>query len=230
MKKIVPLLLSLASLSSLCAQVVIVNPGIPNKETAIYREQIGKDLSVLEQHISHQIQDGHAWLEFRSLSQRADLLLRLDPENLFSYFSELTNKSKFNVIRRSNEVLENTTAAGKDELIISDFNALPIILRGFPWGARNFARISLLGTASSQEFSFELTVIGKESLKLLGKSWECWKVQIGLSGFWGGLVGKTTLWFDTQASHVLVRSEGPLAGPGSPSHILELKDYSATEN
>jgi hypothetical protein len=73
----------------------------------------------------------------------------------------------------------------------------------------------------------DLAVAGKESLTLDGKTYECWKVQIGVSGFLGSIMssimGKSLYWFSTDPTHYLVRSEGPTSAPGSPRQVVELQ-------
>jgi hypothetical protein len=119
--------------------------------------------------------------------------------------------------------------AKPDELIIADdFVSLPVILRGFPWESTKSAHLVTLGSGGfGRSFSVDLVVAGKETLTLNGKTYECWKVQIGVGGFLGSIMssimGKSLYWFSTDPTHYLVRTEGLATAPGSPRQVVELQ-------
>ena len=132
------------------------------------------------------------------------------------------------VIRRTTEILKAAPHPKPGELMIGDFNSLPVTLRGLPWGTFTSVNLVTLGaTGRGQQFSLKLTVVGRESISAGGKTYDCWHVQIGLGGFMGSLMGKSSYWFLANAPHFLVKSENPSGGPGSPLQKWELQGYSA---
>jgi hypothetical protein len=112
--------------------------------------------------------------------------------------------------------------------LIGDFISLPVSFRGLPWGAFTSVNLVTLGaTRGGQQFSVQLTVAGRQSISAGGKTYDCWKIQLGLGGFLGALLAKSTFWYAVEAPHILVRSEAPTGGPGSPMRVTELQLYSA---
>jgi len=130
-------------------------------------------------------------------------------------------------VRRTADYRDLKVKAGADDLPVTDLGSLPVVLRGFPWGQRSSAKISYVGNTmgGGSSFSFELNVVGKETLTAAGRSWECWRVTTGLGGAFSLVMAKTDWWFAVEGTHPLIKSSGPLAGPGSPTRVLLLQSY-----
>jgi hypothetical protein len=226
------LLVLLAALAASAApargQVLIRNPSLPAEEVAVYSEKVGSDSWTVTQTLSLRSEKGDSFYEFTSSSPESDVSMRLDAATLFPRDSQVITRSGDSVIRRTTEILKAAPHPKADELVIGDFNSLAVTLRGLPWG--NFSTLNLvaLGTGSrGRQFSFQLTAAGRESVSAGGKTYDCFKVQLGIGGFMGAFVGKSTYWFFADAPHFLVKSEGPTGGPGSPIQRSELQTYSA---
>ncbi len=210
------------------AQVIIRNPSLPDQESMAYTEKIGNDSWTVRQTMSLKSENGDSWYEFISMSPESDVSMRLDAATLFPRYSEVTTCNADSVVRRTTEIIEATLHPKPNELVIGDLNSLPTTLRGLPWGTFTSVNLVTLGVArGGQQFSMQLTVVGRESISVGGKAYDCWKVQWGVGGFLGALVGKTSYWFAAEAPHYLVKSEGSSAGPGSPQRVRELQSYSA---
>lgn len=218
-------LLSGLAVSGAAAQVIIRNPSIPSEEHIVYSQSEGGQVGSLSDDVHLVTEAGKTWLEVRQLSIKTDAYFRFEPDNLFLIHSELTTRENGVVIRRSTDVLEVKASFKPDELPITDPAALFFMLRGFPWGERDSARVVFLGSGGSPAFSFSLSVKGKETLSIQGRSLECWKAELGMDGVFGALVPRTRLWFLVAAPHYMVRYEGLSGAPGSPKRILELHDY-----
>ena len=153
----------------------------------------------MSQSLSLKSTKGDSWYEFRSSSPESDLVMRLDPSTLFPRSSEVITHSADSVIRRTTEILKATPHPKPGELMIGDFNSLPVTLRGLPWGTFTSVNLVTLGaTGRGQQFSLKLTVVGRESISAGGKTYDCWHVQIGLGGFLGSLMGKSSYWFSRE--------------------------------
>ncbi len=169
---------------------------------------------------------GKSWLEWTTKAAEGDTAVRFEPKTLFPVAIDATTRTKDAVIRRQTEFLQNLHSAASDELVIADLSSLVFALRGFPFERVSHARLVFLGAnASSGDYSLELNVLAVQKVTVGGKSWDCLPVEVGLTGIYGPFVGKTRLWFAAAAPHLLIRSEGPLGGPGSPLRTLELVTY-----
>jgi hypothetical protein len=209
-------------------QVLIQNPSLPAEEVAVYSEKIGNDSWSVTQTLSLRSEKGDSFYEFKSSSPESDMSIRIDAATLFPRDSEVIMRSGDSVIRRTTEILKAVPHPKANELVIGDFNALTVTLRGLPWGSFSTVTLVALGASTrGQQFSFQLTAAGRESVSAGGKSYDCWKVQLGVGGFMGAFVGKTTYWFLADAPHFLVKAEGPTGGPGSPIQRWEIQTYSA---
>jgi hypothetical protein len=210
------------------AQVLIRNPSLPAEESAVYTERIGEDSWTITQTLSLRSEKGDSWYEFKSSSPESDVSIRLDAVTLFPRDSEVITRSGDSVIKRTTEILKAAPHPKANELVIGDFNSLAVMLRGLPWGAFTTVNLVTLGASGrSQQFSFQLTVTGREKVSAGGKTYDCWKAQLGLGGLMGTFFGKSSYWFLADAPHFMVKSEGPSGGPGSPIQRSELQSYSA---
>jgi hypothetical protein len=202
-------------------------PSLPAKEHFIYARKIGDKVDVVETSSRLVDSEGGSWYEFTSHSPEQDLVLKLDPATLIASYSEVTSRAKNATLRRVTTVLENRNPAQPDEIVVSGMDSLPYTLRAFPWGSRQRASISFLGTGLGGSFRFDLSVEGKETISVAGRDVECWKAQLSLGGLLGSFFGRSYLWYSTDPPHYLVKSETASAGPGSPTSILTLQSYSA---
>jgi hypothetical protein len=216
--------------SPLGAQLVIGNPSLPLEESFVYTERTQDQVLTVSQGMVFRSANGDSWYEFTSKSPASEVTIRVDAVTLAARSSLVVTRSADSVIRRTTEILEAKPRAKAGEIVIGDYVSLPVVLRGLPWGSFTQANVVALGaTRGGQPLSVQLTVAGRESISAGGKSWECWKVQLGLAGLLGAFFAKSTYWFAVEAPHVLVKSEIPSGGPGSPVQTLELQSYSARQ-
>lgn len=209
------------------AQVKLTNPGWNHGESAAYSESVGSASKTVETSLRLVGEGGSARWEYRSVSAELEALYRLDPLSLISLSSETLTKSPDASVRRTSEYRDLKLKAQPDEVVVTDFASLPVVLRGFPWGQRTSAKITTVGLGmGGSGFSFDLNVVGKEKVTAAGKVWECWHVTTGLGGAFSLLVPKSDWWFAVEGSHPLVKTSGPSGGPGSPMRTLVLQSYS----
>ena len=219
----VPILLASPLLAAPAgAQMVLHPPPMPQEETLVYTARIGDDSWLVTQSIRLTSEAGKSWYEVQTASPEADVSMRLDPVTLFPWSSEVVSRSGDSVVRRTTEVLKAEPHPKANELVVGDFNALPITFRGLPWGTFSSVNLVFLGSTRVQSFALQLSVVRRETISAGGKPYDCWKVQIGLGGLFGTILGKSSYWFSADAPHYLVRSETPSGGPGSPSQTWEL--------
>jgi hypothetical protein len=230
MPKRILALVSLAALSSLALGAQAAPPAPAAEELFVYSRTVGDKKDEVEIRTRPVIVDGTSFIEVTTRSSDQEGLFRLDPETLLTTYSDITTRSKDATIRRITSILENRYKPKEGEILVSGLDTLGQSLRRFPWGKGRKAKLVFLGSGGGN-FSFELGVSGKETLAIGGRGIECWKAQVGLSGIFGGMFGKTSLWYSAEGaaegSGYLVKSEGPSGGPGSPNSVMELKSYSS---
>jgi hypothetical protein len=210
------------------AQVPTLNPMIPDEETLVYTRSVGDKKESIEYRLALKKAKEGAYYELKSVSPGSEATYRLDASTLVATYSDVTTTKPDSKVRRTMQVLESKPRLKPDELLLSDFESFGQTLRGFPWGQRQKAKLVFMGNEGGGMFSLELTVSGKETITAGGRSYECWKAQVGLGGILGAAFAKTSLWYAIAEPHVLVRSEGPQGPPGSPTALTELESYSSS--
>jgi hypothetical protein len=232
---------ALAALAFICAASLAASPQIaaspavrpgaplPASERFVFARTVGDKHDLVETRIRLVSEKGENWYELTSHSTEQDLLLKLDPLTLLANYTEVTSRGKDATLRRVTTILENKSSVGPDEIILTGFESLPYTLRAFPWGLRQKAKISFMGASGGGSFRFDIGVAGKETIAVGGQGIECWKAQLSLSGIMGTFFGKSYLWYSTAYPHYLVKSESASAGPGSPTSVLTLVSYTASD-
>ena len=218
----------LAVAGGLSAQVILVNPGIPDNEKIIYQSSAAGVVGQTSYATALVSEGGRTYYEVHTKASDSEVISRLDSRNLSGFWSDQTEKSATSTIRRTTEIISNTAVSKADELQLSDLNSLLTALRGFPWDKTKYAKLVFVGAANYMGgMNLELNVLGKETVKIPAGTWECYKMQMGLNGILGGLVPKSNFWYAVKSPHVLIRYEGA-TGPGSPVRVLELRSYESS--
>lgn len=201
---------------------------LPAEERFVYARTIGDKRDEVEIRTRLVSSEGATYRELTMRSSNQDGLFKLDPATLFATYSDITTRGKDATIRRVTTIEENRAKPKGNEVFVSGVDSLGQTLRLIPWERQQKAKLVFVGSSGGDNFNFELSVSGKETIVAGGRGIECWKVQLGLSGIFGGLMGKTSLWFTTGNPSFLVKSSGPSAGPGSPTSLMELESYSSS--
>jgi hypothetical protein len=200
---------------------------LPAQERFVYLRKIGDKVDDLVLNTRLVKDADETFYELTTQAPDQTGYYKLSPETLFGYYSDITTRTKDTVIRRTTTIIENRIKLKDNELLLSSTDTISQTLRIFPWGRVPKARIVFPGfSENSSGFSFELTVLGKETININGKEYPCWKAQLGLGGIFGAVFGKTLLYFSTTSPSYLLKSDGVVGPPGTPRTILELKNYS----
>jgi hypothetical protein len=213
--------------ASAAAEAGLVNPGIPAREDYTYSRVSGGKTETVSISLVYREEGGKAWYDYQSRDPDTESLARLDAPDLFATYSESTSRSAGAAIRRTTTILESSAAPAPDALLLAGFETMPQALRGYPFGARRKARLEFVGSGSGGGFALEFSVLGRETISSGGRSWDCWKTQIGLGGLLAAF-GKTHIWYSVASPNVMVRSEGASGPPGSPQVVMELQRYAAS--
>jgi hypothetical protein len=219
------LIILLLSLSSLVfSQITLINPGIPLTESISYNQIVDGVVESIKVEVESVNEDNNHWLEYRTFSREQEVFIKFDPDNLTAFYSEVWDKKADSTVHSITQIIENKKIVKDNELLITDMYGFLLSLRGFPWEEENSAEIVFLN--GSSDFKLDLKIKGKETLQIDDKTYECWKVQIGMGGIMGAIFPKSYYWYTINAPHFLIRSEGS-GMPRNPKTILEIKSYSS---
>jgi len=208
------------------AEVVIANPGLADHEALSYTETIDALSRPFEVTLTLN-PAAPARYEYHSVGADLESTYRLDPATLLSLSSDSTTRGPDATVLRTADYRNLKVKPGKDDLLVTDMGSLPAVLRGFPWGKATFAKILYVGNTSyaGSAIAFELQVEGRQSIAAAGRTWDCWHLTTGLGGALGLVLAKTEWWFAVEGTHPLIKTSGPLGGPGSPTRTLLLQNY-----
>jgi hypothetical protein len=204
------------------AQHPLVDPGIPNGETAMYAVTAGKDTAVMTQRIVKKNNNSRVVYEVISESSLDDMKLIIDASRMTVEYSWVRRKRPGLVVETETKTVTNTIKTEANELSVSDFSGLLIMLRGFPFGKLHAVKLRM-----AQGSGFVLNAVNTRmvDVKIAGNVIRCYEIELALDGFLGAFMPKTYFWYSQQRPHYLVRYQGQMAGPGSPPLVMELTGY-----
>ncbi len=207
------------------AQVLLIDPGIPDGERTSYVSLRGDVSETVTESVVILKEDGREFYEVQSRSEPQDITLKLDKETMaiVSVHSVRRLKGATFDLRVTTTDVEEDLEEG--EVRLADFTALPYVLRGFPFGKIKSVKVRSLRGGAGRAFAMTVKAKGKETVKLSGGEVECYKLEIGMDSFWQRFFPKTDVWYSDEPPHHMVRYEGPGGPPGSPKRIVELVEY-----
>lgn len=227
--------------SAAYAQIQLLDPGIPEREYLIYTERVGEKIQQITTETRKVRMDGRLVFEVSGRSPTSESRMLIDAISMSCFFSETLEQRSDATVKRSTDIRDIKYKPKPDELVIADFNSLYFVLRGFPWASGKTAKLYFLGSGGADgtagggssasgagtsfgnaAFAFELKVVGKETIIVGGRSWQCWKVEMGLSGIFGAFFRKSNFWYSVDAPCLMVKFEGMQGPPGTPLKTLEL--------
>jgi len=204
---------------------------LPASEAFTYERTIAGVKDLLKVELARKEEKGRTWYELRSQAPDESADFVLDPLELAVLRSDVTTDDKAAKMRRVTEILEERYRPAPDELVIGATAPFQQRLRLLPFAKGLTYKVLFQGSAAATAFTLQLTVAARETVQAGGRSWDCWRLELGASGglglLMGSLIGKTRYWYAAEWPHVLVRTEGSSGGPGSPQLVMELVSYSA---
>jgi len=219
---------------SLPAQINLINPSFPEKESFTYvrnsdrgTEMVSVEMRLIEPSAADGSEQpsSRRHYAYRMESDSKDMLVKLAADTLRVFYSEVRLKNSHSTVFRTNEIVQQNKPTGPGELLICDGNGLDVSLRGFPW--KKYDQADLVFLNGSDKFKFGAKVDGRETLRLNGTAYECYKMQLSFGGFIGSFFPKSYFWYSVEVPHILVRAE--VAGMmGEDSYELELVSYSGS--
>jgi hypothetical protein len=204
------------------ATPALVDPGIPNNETCSYKVTLGKDVYASVMRTPQKTESGRAFYEITSDSPRENLVVRMDRVRMNIVYSRVKRIKTDLVVQTETSILKNEVRVGGDEVILVDFNGLPLMLRCFPFAARRSLKLK---TGEESGFVLVANLTRTVEVKTPAGAFRCHEIELGADGLLGGFFPKSYLWYTADAPHYLVKYQGQSGAPGSPTMVIELVKY-----
>ncbi|OIN98393.1 hypothetical protein AUJ67_08675 [Candidatus Desantisbacteria bacterium CG1_02_49_89] len=221
MKHLPVILLCLIVCSSCFAQSSLVDPCIPDNEKITYASNFEGNRSILiTEETNIRTESGREIYEITSKSEFEDKQMKFLKSTMalvyvwsVRKFPDASFESKYDF------------SVKKDgETKISDFSTIRYVFRGFPFEKTKSLKLDIFGRQGDQAYSVTVKVLKKEKVKTEIGIIECYKLELGMNGFWAGFFPKMHLWYSVSPSHYLVKFEGSnMVQQGK--RVIELKSY-----
>jgi hypothetical protein len=206
------------------AEVRFIDPQIPDGEKITYNVRIGEETEVMVEETAVKTEDSREIYEVMSVSKFEDKVVKIDRKTMSVTYSDITQKSAEVSIDRKTTVLKMEAKPAGNEVLLTDFNGLNFLMRGFPLKEKRPVRIRPVGGRNQGPFILNVKLAGETSLKIGDKTLPCYELELGMSGIFGALFSKVRFWYSMEMPHYLVKYEGNM-GPGTPKQVWELKEY-----
>jgi hypothetical protein len=209
------------------AQTPLVDPQITNGEVATYNSKIGDNQFTVETRVQIKKEGDKEFYEITSLSKRQDKIVQLDKKTMALISVHTLRKYPDATLDANLKVVREKQTFKDGEIKIADFNILMYIMRGYPFGKLNSLKIGYYGEGNEKSYNMTLSYRGIDKVTIKDKTYECHKLDFGMSSFLGTFLPKLNLWYSAAPPHYLVKYEGPEGPPGTPKRVLELESYEA---
>jgi hypothetical protein len=207
------------------AETPLVDPQIPNGERAVYDSKIGDNKFTVENTVAVKTEGGRELYEITSLSKRQDKVIQFDRKTMALISVHTLRKYPDATLDSMLKVVSEKQTFKDGEIKIADFNILMYLMRGYPFGKLPSLKIGYYGEGNEKSYTMTLTDKGIEKVTIKDKTYDCYKLEFGMSSFIGAFLPKLNLWYSAAPPHYLVKYEGPEGPPGTPKRVLELGQY-----
>ena len=213
--------------SGLC----FLDPGIPHGETVTYESKSNGGVKTIKE-TAFVVSDGITQVyEIRSYSPTLDAVIKINKQNMSILSLHLIRKYPDATIDSTLTMVSQAENSKEDEIKIPHFLVLKYLLRGFPFGERKKMKINYYGEERSKNFLMSAKYKKQESIKVKGKTINCYKLEFGLDGFWGTFLPELEFWYSVEPPHYLVKYEGVMGSPGAPeSNVVLTEDDIASHD
>jgi hypothetical protein len=207
------------------AETPLIDPQIPSGEHAVYDMQVGDSKFSMDCSVIIKKDGSRELYDITTLSKRQDKEIRLDKKTMALVSVHAVRKYTDATLDSVLNVVSETQTFKGGEIKLADFNILMHIMRGYPFGKLPSLKIGYYGEGNEKSYTMTLTYKGLEKVTIKDKTYECHKLDFGMSGFIGTFLPKLNLWYSAAPPHYLVKYEGPEGPPGTPRRTLELVLY-----
>ena len=211
------------------AETLFADPGIPHGETITYISRVGdKALTIVEKVVRKREGEKELY-EITSRSNPLDRTIVLEKDTMAVVSVHTVKKYQEVTLDSHLKVIDEKEQFGSDVIKLADFTIMNYLFRGFPFGKLEKLKIGSYREEQKDDYPLNVTCKKQEKIEINGRTIECYKLELGMDGFWGRFFPKTNMWYSVEPPHYLVRYKGQSGRPGSPKRVVELEAYSAPE-
>ena len=211
------------------AETLFADPNIPNGETITYVSRVGdKVVTVLEKVVIKKEGEKELY-EITSRSNSLDKTIVLERNSMAVVSVHTVRKYQEVTLDSHLTVIDEKEQLGSDEVKLADFTIMNYLFRGFPFGKLEKLKIGSYREGQKDDYPLNVTCKKREKIEVNGRTIECYKLELGMDGFWGRFFPKTNMWYSAEPPHYLVRYKGQSGRPGSPKRIVDLESYTVSK-
>ena len=211
------------------AKTLIVDPNIPNGETITYTSRVGdKVLTVVEKVVIKKEGEKELY-EITSRSNPLDRIIVLEKDTMAVVSVHTVRKYQEVTLDSHLKVIDEKGHSGSDVIRLADFTIMNYLFRGFPFEKLEKLKIGSYREEQKDDYPLNVTYKKQEKIGINGRTIACYKLELGMDGFWGRFFPKTNMWYSVEPPHYLARYKGQSGRPGSPKRVVELETYTVPE-
>ena len=207
------------------AASLLSDPFIPDGEKITYALRRGDENSTVVEEVRAK-KDGEKFIyEITSASKFLDRTIRLLKPTLAIASVHTIRKFPSVTLDSTLTVIDERKDSEGEEMKLADFSVITHVLRGFPFTKLEKLKISYFGEQRKSAYSMSVKCKGREKMTVKNGTFDCYKLELGMDGFFGTFLPKMNAWYSVEAPHYLVYYEGPDGPPGTPKRIMEMVQY-----
>ena len=211
------------------AKTLIVDPNIPNGETITYTSREGDKVGTVVEKVVIKKEGEKELYEITSRSNSLDRTIVLEKDTMAVVSVHTVRKYQEVTLDSHLKVIDEKEQLGSDVIKLADFTIMNYLLRGFPFEKLEKLKIGSYRAEQKDDASLNVTCKKQEKIEINGRTINCYKLELGMDGFWGRFFPKTNMWYSVEPPHYLVRYKGQSGRPGSAKHFVELETYTVME-
>jgi len=207
------------------AASLLSDPLIPDGEKITYALRRGDENSTVVEEVRVKKEGEKFIYEITSASKFLDRKIQLLKETMAISSIHTIRKFPSVTIDSTLTVVDERKEPEGEEMKLVDFSVLSYVLRGFPFMKLEKLKIGYFGEQSKNSYSMSVKFKGQEKVTVKNGTFDCYKLEFGMDGFFGTFLSKMNAWYSVEAPHYLVYYEGPDGPPGTPKRIMEMVQY-----
>ena len=207
------------------AKTLIADPNIPNGETITYVSRVGEKVLTVVEKVVIKKEGEKELYEITSRSNPLDRTIVMEKDTMAVVSVHTVRKFQEAILDSHLKVIDEKEQFGSDVIKLADFAIMNYLFRGFPFGKLEKLKIGSYREEQKDDYPLNVTCKKREKIEISGKTIECYKLELGMDGFWGRFFPKTNMWYSVEPPHYLVRYKGQSGRPGSPKRVVELESY-----
>jgi hypothetical protein len=182
------------------------DPAILGSEKIVYASACDDSRDTITENTVSRTQNGGEVYEVVLKSGFQDKTVVLDKADMDVLSVKTTKRTQGVTVDVTTVINSGGQAYDKEAIHIADISALRYQLRGYPFEKAKSLKVTTL--ISQDEISMKVKMAGTETIGIMGRPLECYKLEFSVGGILGMFLPKTTLWYSKASPHFLARYDG----------------------